>query len=93
MALGRDVGLRLFRRVAVILVVALLPTVAIVVPSSAVGRLLALAAPPALAAPHGSAGAVQPNHIWAGYGAVGGSYHDVTAVWRVPAMPKARYVG
>jgi hypothetical protein len=89
MALRRDVGLRLFRRVAAILVVALLPTVAIVVPS-AVGGLLAFAAPPALAAPHGPAGAVQPNLLWAGYGAVGGSYHDVRAVWQVPAMPKTK---
>lgn len=37
-----------------------------------------------------SAAIVQNNPNWAGYGAGGGSYHDVTAVWQVPDMPKTK---
>jgi Peptidase A4 family len=58
--------------------------------AAAVGAVaipLALAAPRASAGPHLPPAAVQYTGNWAGYGDTGGSYHNVQAVWQVPAIP------
>jgi hypothetical protein len=57
---------------------------------AAVAIPLALAAPRASAAPRLRAAAVQYTGDWAGYGDVGGKYHDVRAVWQVPAIPATK---
>jgi hypothetical protein len=63
---------------------------------AAVALPLALTAPHGPSAPHGPAAprlpaaTVQESGNWAGYGDVGGSYHDVGAVWQVPAMPATK---
>jgi hypothetical protein len=60
------------------------------VAAAAVAVPLALAAPSGPAAPHLAATTVQWTGNWAGYGDVGGSYHDVGAVWKVPAIPATK---
>jgi len=57
---------------------------------AAVALPLALTAPLALAAPRLPTATVQESGNWAGYGDVGGSYHNVGAVWQVPAIPATK---
>ena len=57
---------------------------------AAVALSLALTAPLALAAPRLPTATVQESGNWAGYGDVGGSYHNVGAVWQVPAIPATK---
>jgi hypothetical protein len=59
---------------------------------AAVAIPLALAAPPAPATPRLLAASVHIQYTgdWAGYGDVGGKYHEVRAVWQVPAIPATK---
>jgi hypothetical protein len=57
---------------------------------AAVAIPLALAAPRAPAAPRLLAASIQYTGDWAGYGDVGGRYHEVRAVWQVPAIPATK---
>jgi hypothetical protein len=56
----------------------------------------AIAVPLALVAPRGPVTSRLPAGVsvdsnWTGYGDVGGSYHDVGAVWQVPGIPQTKF--
>jgi peptidase A4-like protein len=51
---------------------------------------VAFAGPPVHASSRLPAVSVQYTGNWAGYGDAGGSYHNVGAVWKVPALPATK---